>query len=1047
MNPRYEESIEFLRKIAPEGPWVLTAIIPDPPKKGRKTFTATFTANDERSLRVWLERQGASRNLYYTANPCRRPMSDKPTKADIAAMSWLYVDVDPNPPPVGVDKVAHNTAERERIRELLRHLPGDAPEPTYVVFSGGGYQAAWRLREPIPLAGTKEAAAEAERYNRRLEELLGADNCHNVDRLLRLPGTINRPDAKKRKKGRGEALAEVVVFDGGDHDIVLFERAEPKRATKKAAPRIIESLDELPEDVPRLCRVAIANGCDPEEPWRWRKGDGPAYSDGFGLMRGFGDVWEGDRSDVLHYVICELLRCRVDDDTIRALLLDDGWVISDSVLDGTNGDPEFYVDRQIQKAEDVVGYVRPAIYADPGRRIEIISEVSAALRRARVPIYQRNNELVHPVVLERDTSDDGLRRSRGATVIYEVKAPWLQNRMAEAAEWRRHTTAKKDKWSPTDPTQTHALALMGDIGNWSFPVLRGVVSAPTLREDGSVLQEPGYDSASGLIYDPGDVLFPPVPDNPTREDAIAALAKFEPLFAGFPFVDDAAKAVVWSAILSGLVSHRLSAIPLHAFDAPTAGTGKSLLAEVVGIIVLGHKPSAMTQGKEEAEDEKRISTALRAGDRLLWIDNCERAITGEMICSVLTQEFVNMRILGKSEQVKLFCNVLMMATGNNLVIGGDVTRRAMRCRLDAKMERPDTREFEFDARVRAAAERPELVVAGLTALRAYVGRPAPLPAVGSFEAWSELVRETLVWCGYGDPDRTRTRVLDDDPRKAELAEVLETWFKYCGDKPMRVSEAGQSEELCTLLTEATGKHMWSPKSVGWYLKRNVDRVVDGLVDFGEVVAGWAENLLISRVIRKRWFEKFSVGTTPNESSRARRYRMTKERKEIFLAELGRTGVFAHAARTASPDSLHGALTSFREERERDPEFAAAWDEAVDHSTGMIEREAIRRAVEGWHDGKVQKYSDRLMELILKRRDPEYREHRKYEVDAKTEVTGKKKLDLRSLSPHKLELLRQLVTPDEDSPCPGLGPEDTSDATPDTTDPWDDRAPGSITEDL
>ena len=170
--------------------------------------------------------------------------------------------------------------------------------------------------------------------------------------------------------------------------------------------------------------------------------------------------------------------------------------------------------------------------------------------------------------------------------------------------------------------------------------------------------------------------------------------------------------------------------------------------------------------------------------------------------------------------------------------------------------------------------------------------------------------------------------------------------------------------------------------------------------------------------------------------------MTKERKEIFLAELGRTGVFAQAARAASPDSLHGALTSFRDERERDPEFAAAWDEAVDHSTGMIEGEAIRRAVEGWHDGKVQKYSDRLMELILKRRDPEYREHRKYEVDAKTEVT-KKPLDLSHLSDRKLQLLKELL---DESPCPDLPPGETQDATPTTIEPWDDRAPGSLTED-
>lgn len=209
--------------------------------------------------------------------------------------------------------------------------------------------------------------------------------------------------------------------------------------------------------------------------------------------------------------------------------------------------------------------------------------------------------------------------------------------------------------------------------------------------------------------------------------------------------------------------------------------------------------------------------------------------------------------------------------------------------------------------------------------------------------------------------------------------------------------------------------------------------------FGRVATGWAEKVVNSRVNRGKWFEKFSVRTEPNETSRARKQRMTNERKEIFLAELGRTGVFAHAARAASPNSKHGALNSFRAERERDPEFAAAWDEAIEVSTGIIEQEAIRRAVNGWDDGKVQKYSDRLMELILKRRDAAYHEHRKYEVDAKTEV---KPLDLRSLPPHKLALLKELL-----EPCPDLGQDDTNNVTPTTTESSDDRAKGSLTDDL
>lgn len=166
--------------------------------------------------------------------------------------------------------------------------------------------------------------------------------------------------------------------------------------------------------------------------------------------------------------------------------------------------------------------------------------------------------------------------------------------------------------------------------------------------------------------------------------------------------------------------------------------------------------------------------------------------------------------------------------------------------------------------------------------------------------------------------------------------------------------------------------------------------------------------------------------------------MTKQRKELFLAELGRTGVFAQAARIASPHTKHGALNSFRAERERDPDFAAAWDEAIDVSTGIIEQEAIRRAVHGWDDGKVRKYSDRLMELILKRRDPAYQERRKYEVAAKID----KPMDLRSLSAEKRELLEKLL-----DPCQHLGPAAATNVTPTTTEPSDDRAPDSLSEDL
>ena len=50
-------------------------------------------------------------------------------------------------------------------------------------------------------------------------------------------------------------------------------------------------------------------------------------------------------------------------------------------------------------------------------------------------------------------------------------------------------------------------------------------------------------------------------------------------------------------------------------------------------------------------------------------------------------------MLGLSRQVDVPTSALFTATGNNLILEGDLTRRSMRCELDAKVERPELREF------------------------------------------------------------------------------------------------------------------------------------------------------------------------------------------------------------------------------------------------------------------------------------------------------------------------------------------------------------------
>ncbi len=229
---------------------------------------------------------------------------------------------------------------------------------------------------------------------------------------------------------------------------------------------------------------------------------------------------------------------------------------------------------------------------------------------------------------------------------------------------------------------------------------------------------------------------------------------------------------------------------------------------------------------------------LFAGDPIIHIDNCERPIAGDFLCSMLTQQIVQARILGLSERRVLPCTALVLATGNNLAFAGDTARRSVVCRLDAEDERPDTRVFDFDCHAEVLAARPALVVAGLTVLRAYtLATPVTLTPMGSFADW-EWIRGALVWLGCADPADTRASIVENDPRKNDLVEVMELWAASIGVNtfvtvaqidlkvtadPANIDAADLRNKLVDV---ACGGKKWSGTSVGRWLNGHKDRVVN-----------------------------------------------------------------------------------------------------------------------------------------------------------------------------------------------------------------------------
>ncbi len=198
----------------------------------------------------------------------------------------------------------------------------------------------------------------------------------------------------------------------------------------------------------------------------------------------------------------------------------------------------------------------------------------------------------------------------------------------------------------------------------------------------------------------------------------------------------------------------------------------------------------IAQGKSEEEMEKRLGAALLAGDTVIALDNCEAPLGGDLLCQALTQSALKIRVLGHSRNVEVPSNAVLFATGNNLVLAGDFTRRALLCALDPQCERPELREFASDPLRQARDRRSTYLAAALTVLRAYrvAGAPSQTAPLGSFAEWSRWVRDALVWLGREDPCATMTRTRATDPKLGALAGVLEQWDAVIGDSrvPLKV---------------------------------------------------------------------------------------------------------------------------------------------------------------------------------------------------------------------------------------------------------------------
>ncbi|MGD9853942.1 MAG: hypothetical protein AB7U20_03235 [Planctomycetaceae bacterium] len=389
-------------------------------------------------------------------------------------------------------------------------------------------------------------------------------------------------------------------------------------------------------------------------------------------------------------------------------------------------------------------------------------------------IYKRAGQLVHVIRERSDAEEDGIRRSAGTPRIKDVSAGYLRERLSAGCRFVRVTDDGDQQVAPPG----FAVSAIHTRGFWE-PIrqLTGIVETPVLKPDGTILDRPGWDESTGLLYEPGDLL-PTVPDRPDLSDAIHAAQALLDLVSDFPFAAETHRSS-WIAGLLTVLARRAFAgpAPMFLIDANVRGSGKSLLTDLIAIITTGRGMPRLSNPGDDDEARKRITSLALAGDPLVLIDNIGSTLGSASLDAALTSTTWKDRRLGANEIVECALRAVWFATGNNVMLAADTSRRVCHVRLDSPLESPEERTgFQHPNLLQHVRQnRLELLTAGLTILRAYVvaRRPdAGLKPWGSFEGWSSLIRNAVVWLGLSDPGETRRELAEASDRDAAALRAL-----------------------------------------------------------------------------------------------------------------------------------------------------------------------------------------------------------------------------------------------------------------------------------
>lgn len=444
---------------------------------------------------------------------------------------------------------------------------------------------------------------------------------------------------------------------------------------------------------------------------------------------------------------------------------------------------------EVAKAAEAGFRNRTTIMIPAGDQAAVLKETEDALIRVGAPIFIRGgSELVEPIWHDYKTADGGKVRLTSLKTLTPNSLCHIVNR--DAAFYMRYDARSKKEVFINPP-----LSIMMQLiekGHWSFRPIAGTINAPTMRPDGSIFAEAGYDDMTRLWRWADDDIEVDVPEFPTKRQALNALDLIKELFSEVAFASPTDRSVAIAALITAVVRGAFDMAPMFLFRAHSSGTGKSYLVDIISHVVQGRWCPVISLGSKE-ETEKRLGTLLLEAPPLVSVDNLEQDLRSETLCQMVERPLVKIRILGKSQMPECEWRGVLFATGNNVNLVADMVRRGLTCQLDAPLEDPWKRKFKFDALKRVRENRSKYINAAFTIVLGFLRSKNSVDVSfdnNSFPGWTEFVQKPLVWLGEPDPCTVIDRAKNEDPSRLSAKRFIMTWVDA-----VEKNEAGWGKQM------------------------------------------------------------------------------------------------------------------------------------------------------------------------------------------------------------------------------------------------------------